>query len=1044
MLNVSSMACRWAALWALSALALGIRISDDDTQAKEAAVGVCPPAWPLEEHISTYQANASTFQEVALFQEWKLSHHIDCSDPVGSATVLPEMDPENPVRDSKVLINIKLEEQDRTGQLFLCSSQQRCYAEIRLKRRERRLVDSLSSVLNYDTIKSFHTLPPQVCAIFEFMVLLTLAILLAVALWLMYLLYEAFKEESSRPWGFTTDRDKSDPQLRLPKPADIMFQAFVDVLFFVIGCGLFVLEGERFFRTYRDLSNTGFVLVLAFPLVFGCAGVLRIFLAASRCHLYYESLRHGMLLKLQEVQFWRDYLLLWFWVGVIITVGQAAQVVFWDRNNMWEDLKALLVFSSPLYYMISSMLDIQHAESQALQRHCILALEGISKDKPVEIGVRKDIEPIEEPSFVAMARQRKDFAETPPEASGSQLNVTDLRWVGFVSLKSSGANRIMLLLFNPLLLCTLLCLAGLSCSVCFRTITSKPELLNLRLIGGSTTKSFRPSLHHYQVLALKSQRLLGVSAEVNPTEISRLSMHQHSMPLASTTGASLAEAVSLEEDIYPVQVDVNVEDTASTTEYRVQVLKYGVLPESITFSGTTKSGKKFHRCVPWGYLWSANPLWVPEGLKSLEASLHYSHYVIALPWSKTGGCFKVTQPSWRMCGQTSGKATDDFLKMLSGTIHGAICVRHWQAEGECQQLENAGASVLTTKNTSKFLPRPYEDSWEEGHFSVQLDMMVENTMFRILDSRSLYSPMQGITLTYQPLTSYQLFHIAAFSPGVKVRSGGWDPEISDHDSYNGQWRLKVYDSPRFKQAETMAIYIFSTDLDCYVSSLKVLALKRTWNLEPAPVTDAVCDLDSAAEVCDDGWKPTRGFQLPLQLFRDELSASGMHPLQLRAKRVCESMEGIEDPKLAPKLWIKMTFVYHPEMQLSVMNALAPNASYNLFACEENQCRIDLQRRTAPPQKFSLQLLAQLGPEHVLDLNPYQEANFKVLDIDQELCKITRVSRVKACGGKLNAMLLEVPLDFLPDGLIVTRIKTWIRSNRFWSPYPMILEIRIFN
>ena len=32
---------------------------------------------------------------------------------------------------------------------------------------------------------------------------------------------------------------------------------------------------------------------------------------------------------------------------------------------------------------------------------------------------------------------------------------------------------------------------------------------------------------------------------------------------------------------------------------------------------------------------------------------------------------------------------------------------------------------------------------------------------------------------------------------------------------------------------------------------------------------------------------------------------------------------------------------------------------------------------------------------------------------EELCNITLVSRVKACGGKLNAMLLEVPLAALP-------------------------------
>ena len=105
-----------------------------------------------------------------------------------------------------------------------------------------------------------------------------------------------------RHWGLTAESESKPSQLRPFPTSEIWIRAFANTFYFLLGCAIFVVQGQAFFRKYKDDSATGYIMVLAFPLLFGCPGILRLFMAAARSHLYFCSLRHGLLLQLRGVK----------------------------------------------------------------------------------------------------------------------------------------------------------------------------------------------------------------------------------------------------------------------------------------------------------------------------------------------------------------------------------------------------------------------------------------------------------------------------------------------------------------------------------------------------------------------------------------------------------------------------------------------------------------------------------------------------------------------------------------------------------------------
>ncbi|CAE7389437.1 unnamed protein product [Symbiodinium sp. CCMP2592] len=720
--------------------------------------------------------------------------------------------------------------------------------------------------------------------------------------------------------------------------------------------------GERLFRTYHDPSGVGYILVLCFPLLFGCFAVLRIFLATARCHLYYESLRNGLLLKFHVSSSRFDPLVLWFWLGIIITLGAALKVVWYEQSTFLMDVQALVVFASPIYYMTSSIMDIQYAENTALKSECILGLEGISKDEPVTVGAKNNIVPVHESVFVCLARSKQPVnatsSSTSEDASTEHLSVSDLRWVAGVSRrKATGVNRFFLLLFDPTLVCTLLCLAMLSCTVCFRKITTKPEMLKLEVIGGMLATGFSPHMQDYSVFLERGRTFVAIHGQVDAAETARFSVLADGVAEANTTGAVLTQAFMVDhQERYPVLRSFVVADATTSNDYRIQMLHTGLLPSSVTLVAETTTGQTFRRCVPWGFLWTENYITLPGTTTSLSVEVEMLHYIADIPsgspigdrfstmfvpnmtqekcsqlfyykqmvatWHTKHGCWAVVQPSWAACGATRSDLTAQFLTYTHSIVDGKACAKeHAKAKSGCVDLQaKPGSSVMKASITS-FLPK--DDYTEFSAFSIEtlVHQGNLNKSYSHMSNEDTYNPTQGIRLSYKPTTNYNMFVAYGFIPNVTVWSTGFDfaagtPRSVRMNGWQGvkPWVLHVFDSRAFVKAETMTILMISGDLDCSISSAEAGPV-RAWE-EPIPLkkvdppSGATCFYDPESEVCPFGWKKTTAFELPLESFRVYSTVSNWDGMEVVGTRTCHSLEqfqgpvGMEPFLVTPRMWIE--------------------------------------------------------------------------------------------------------------------------------------------
>ena len=115
-------------------------------------------------------------------------------------------------------------------------------------------------------------------------------------------------------------------------------------------------------------------------------------------------------------------MLLWMWFGIVLTMGRAVQVVYFNKKNeglSFEDFKAIGLLASPIFYIKKSISDMWSLEDIAVRQECRIGLEGISGSNSVQIGDERGINPIEESAFVALARHREEIhATTASDLSG--------------------------------------------------------------------------------------------------------------------------------------------------------------------------------------------------------------------------------------------------------------------------------------------------------------------------------------------------------------------------------------------------------------------------------------------------------------------------------------------------------------------------------------------------------------------------------------------------------------------------------------------------
>eukprot|EP00438_Fugacium_kawagutii_P035866 Skav236469 [mRNA] locus=scaffold3359:23727:29371:+ [translate_table: standard] len=209
------------------------------------------------------------------------------------------------------------------------------------------------------------------------------------------------------------DEGKTDPHLVVPSSLDIMFEGMLDAVCFIIGCGLLILAASAFLQKFGTGTNPGDVLLLCYPLLFGPFALLRIFLCFNRRLLYHNLFLKGVLIDFSAAASRRDPLLLYTYFGFAMVVGvllfDALQNVQ-DGNVGWKTMAMqTVIFTSPLYYMVSSLLNSLRVEQEAINRMCMQKLEKGSETESVEPSSEHKLTPISEGIFCSAARERQDL-----------------------------------------------------------------------------------------------------------------------------------------------------------------------------------------------------------------------------------------------------------------------------------------------------------------------------------------------------------------------------------------------------------------------------------------------------------------------------------------------------------------------------------------------------------------------------------------------------------------------------------------------------------
>jgi len=911
---------------------------------------------------------------------------------------------------------------------------------------------------------AFLAMKPDTAQRFLAAFLLVLLLLAFILFWSLRLVVKAVKDRR-RHWGLSVE--SSESQLRPPQTSEIVLRAFTNIFFFLLGCTIFVVEGQRFFRKYDDASEMGYILVLTFPVLFGCAGVLRIFMAAARSHLYFSSLRHGLLLQLRRVNFSGDWMLLWMWFGIVLTIGRAVQVVYFNQKNeglSFEDFKAITLLASPIFYIKKSTSDMWILEDIAVRQECRVGLEGISGSNSVQIGDERGINPIEESAFVALARHREEIPSTASQGDeGSKLrslNVGDVRWIGFVTRerKKSRLNRLLPMLLGPSLVGALLGLAILSLTVVFLNMTTKPALEDLRIDGALLYPAFKSRANKYFAYLDVAQRVFGFTAAVDSYKTTKVEVESVGKQRLNSTASVIVDSLNLDETPYPQKVQIKVEDTACSTDYSVQVSKFGIFPESLTVSGQTDSGQHFSLCIPWGYIFFNTTIHLPTGLKELKLSLTYQLYVMGLPWTRRSndsfstyfdrqvprrkcrygrhplweqaafyaysgsGCFAGMQRNWMSCGKARTSQTEKGLQILNGNISGSFCptgdssiVRSaniFNASGECYPLQvSDGALELTS--TSLWPEKDKEDL--QAKFNMFLHL--PSGMIEVLGMRNAFEPKSDLLFTLRKRNMTHTFQEAmVLAPGVEVHKA-----IHDHLTF------EVVDGSALVNTSVLQIIVFSEDMDCHITHLS----HEDSKLESISTPQGSCEGNPMGEVCKDGWKPTSSFVLPMSLFRQVLvQKDDWKPLDLHAQGTCRSLEDFKNGSFQDPNGLKVSLrIKQPQEQVLWVPMIA---GQELGATKEEHVLEALQQSDRldvsgswhkDPSRMELVVAWRQNcslkwetftPGHDVE----SKAEFspsRVLRSDQEvstsdLCGAASLNVTKACGGTLQSSGIEVSLE----------------------------------
>ena len=322
--------------------------------------------------------------------------------------------------------------------------------------------------------------------------------------------------------GQESSVEEKDPHFLVPSSVEIMLEGMLDALCFIIGSGLLLLAGSTFLQKFGSGSNPADLILLCYPLIFGPAAIMRIFLCLCRRLLYHHLFQQGVLLDFNtpsSQSSHRDFLSVYTYLGFAVAVSVLIFDAIQSVNDGVVKWKVMLlntfVFMSPLYYMLSSIFNSLRTEREATQRMCLQGLGQAESKETVETRSRQLLS-ISESAFCKAARQESELSrclqqaqvETDDEAA---FGVLDLSWVPRM-VAGKGLGALLLVISMPLLTLLTMLLALGSLAWLMKHRTDVPEIEALEADVPLLRPSFDFEVTDYAIFAPKGKKRITFTA----------------------------------------------------------------------------------------------------------------------------------------------------------------------------------------------------------------------------------------------------------------------------------------------------------------------------------------------------------------------------------------------------------------------------------------------------------------------------------------------------------------------------------------------------
>ncbi|CAJ1409841.1 unnamed protein product [Effrenium voratum] len=579
-----------------------IRLDDPGPLFEEEAPD-CPDARLVSAAPFLFELTHPATLNVAFVINYTLKASSKCqSDAPGlcTASVMPVYGPPgNVVRGSTVRITAHAEcIRQGHSQLFLCpvnASGYKCAAALRLPERPWRLRHLCQAVISAVRMQRLDD-PANRSFLQDFVLeglfLMILFGVVGVFFWLGREIW-LLKSQPPAPEGPT--------ELIIPSDLQIMKEGVKDVLHFTAGSVLLLFAATSFLQKFgrgQAMDN----LLLASPLLLGPAGTCRIFLCNSRRLLFHALLRHHVVLDFQRQSL--EPLLLWlygsFGMVVAVLLLSSWQCVRKNLISALGMLVGLIVFSSPLQYMLFSLRNSLSLEKEVFNQTCLKKL--------CEASDIEKLQPLTEGCFLAAAaaqkepRSKKSLASDieaakalVPAEHARTLQLSDMVWIPrLVSPKP------FLVTSMPLLGFLTLCLALANIACYTDQQIEVPELTSLAADVPGLFPAFTPEVRDYTFMVSEGQKSITLTVAANPDKTSHISAMimngaLREMQKESSLSGVLSYYVPLRRlnATYPTIIEFSVGTLSEVLEYRITVLETEPVLRSLVLRGNS-----YTRCIP--------------------------------------------------------------------------------------------------------------------------------------------------------------------------------------------------------------------------------------------------------------------------------------------------------------------------------------------------------------------------------------------------------------------------------------------------------------